>query len=1362
MFEPVNPKQNFPELEDSITAFWKEHNIFEKSVQQRDPANSYVFYDGPPFITGLPHYGHLLGSIAKDVVPRYQTMRGKRVERVWGWDCHGMPIETKVEKELGIKNRREVEEFGIDKFIEQCYTYTRNTSAEWQWYIDKIGRWVDFNNSYKTMDQDYMESVMWNFKQLYDKNLIYEGIRTSLYDTVLGTPISNFEIAMDNSYMDVEDPAITVRFPVISEGRFNGKSILAWTTTPWTLPANKALVIDPQEDYTLYRVTRSDSEIERAWLLSQLPEDAKKLKKSQITQAYLEDYRDESGLELKDVRIRKLDDSYTFTRKYYAGDKSATGSLIEKTDELTKDEYVELIKKSTKKVVKTRYYLPLENDLTAEIDVYQNNLQGLIVAEVEFPSPRMANEFAAPAWFGKEVTDSPGVHPPQIADMTIEQVNAINEKHVQKTHDYTEAARVDEVILAEKRAETVLAGMDAEAVETFKGTKLLGLSYEPPFDFIASGPNDHKVYAYEGMVHMKEGVGIVHSAPGFGDIDTEMGLANNLDIAADVISDEGKYTEAVPRWQGIYIKEADDLILADLKERSLLFKSERITHRYPFSPRSGVPLIHKAQHSWFISIKDIRDDLLRFNEQINWVPDHLKYGRFAKGIETAPDWGISRTRFWGTPLPVWQLEEKGTVVERKVIGSRDELREHSTQKITKVVFVRHASRDKSAADGKLNDEGWAQVESFNTTMKDEAFDLIVASDTRRAQQTVEELAQMQGKEVLTEDVFGTIPMREEYERIEADLLEKHPEAKWISDIAEEDLRAAYKQIIKQTEDGLSEFLKAHEGKYILVATHGERIAIIRHIVEGRNLKETLAMDVPYTGTVTMFFVGDRMLDLHRPMIDDITLKGEKGELKRVAEVLDVWMDSASMPYAQKHYPFENKEQFEASYPADYIVEYIGQTRAWFYVMHVLSTALMQKPSFKNVVTTGIIFGTDGRKMSKSYGNYPDPRGVLEQYGAESLRLYLMGSPIMVGDDMLINEQGLVEQMKSFILPLWNSYSFFVTYANMHNWVPADNLAVDDENSDEEITDTVPFKTIESKLDQWIIARLQLAVRDVRIRMDEYNLPAAVRELPEFLSDLSKWYIRRSRDRFADGDQQALDTLYFVLTEFTKLIAPFTPFLAEAMYGNLVTGKVLDASESVHLTDYPEVDVELLEQSDKLMMQMQHVRDVVALGQALRVKHGVKVRQPLSELEVKSDSEPSRDYEFEAWMKELVQDELNVKTVDEEKEITAAPGWETAAHEQSNIQIAMDFNLTEELKREGTMREFVRLVQNLRKKSGFDMGETLQMDVATEDRDMLIVLDLLKADIEAGTGAVVSVSKDSTDGWKTIEVNGAHVSVNLRR
>ncbi|HRP50988.1 MAG TPA: class I tRNA ligase family protein [Candidatus Dojkabacteria bacterium] len=1293
MFKPVNPKQNFPELEGEITKFWKENKIFEKSVENRSAKNSYIFYDGPPFITGTPHYGSLLPSIAKDVIPRYQTMRGKRVERVWGWDCHGLPIENKVEKKLGIKNRREIEKYGIDRFIDECYNYTRETSAEWKWYIDKIGRWVDMDNAYRTMDQDYMETVMWVFKQLHEKDLIYKGMRTSLYCTRCGTPVSNFEIAMDNSYADMEDPAVTIKFPVTTPGEFSDSSILAWTTTPWTLPSNKALVIDPEETYIKAKVQKLTIELEQSWQVKELPENLKKLKRSEITQAYLEDYIDENGIKPRDARIRRIDSKFEFTTKYYAGKSTETGQLIEKTKEITKEEYIELIKQTKAKVVKTRYYYPLEDGLTAEIDVYRNQHEGVNFVEVEFSSLKKLQNFKKPEWFGKEVTDCDACFPKYMADKSSERILSEIDTYVQAEHNYEENVQTDNVILAKKRAEYALENIDYEIVEEFEGKKLLGLKYRPPFDYYKTEKGEHQVYGFPGMVHMEEGTGIVHSAPGFGDIDTEMGQEYGLSIAM-TINDEGKYLPQVKDFVGLYVKDADQPIIENLKSRDILFKVEKIVHRYPYCWRCETPLIHKAQPSWFIDIEKIRKDLLKNNEDINWVPKHLKHGRFKKGIEVAPDWGISRTRYWATPMPVWQREEEGQILETKVIGSRDELREHANQPITKITFVRHGNKSQDdSLDPGMTDLGHQQAKELAKKLSKEKFDVIISSPKKRTLQTAEYIKEALGQEFIEDNLFTSLTDgdgREFYRQIK-----KQHNVEYLHELPESILREKIFPVLTPLKENFEQLLKKFEGKNILIISHSGKIKFLEHIIEGSNLRAVLTSKIKEAGTYTAYFHGTDLLDLHRPKIDQITLKGKTGELTRVKEVLDVWMDSASMPYASKHYPFENKQMLEENYPADFIVEYIAQTRAWFYVMHVISTALLNQPSFKNVITTGVIFGTDGRKMSKSYGNYPDPRDVLENYGAETLRMYLMGSKIMLGEDMNFDEDALKEQYKTFLLPLWNSYSFFVTYANIHNWEPSGKLDSKDQ------------------LDKWIVAKLDETKSHFIKAMDSYNIPSAVKLLPEFIDILSRWYIRRSRSRFAQGSEDALSTLHYILVEFTKLSASVVPFVSEEIFQNLQNDNQF---ESVHLSDLEKPKKSTLENNASLLQKMELVREISTLGQSLRVQNNLKVRQPLQSVEIYLQDKNLATEGDMGWMNEIVKDELNVKQV---KFVNKKPENELLVSSGLNdtLFVGLDSKLTPELEAEGILRELTRQIQSQRKKLGLNMGDKIDLTIQTDDKKL---------------------------------------------
>lgn len=1290
MFKLVNPKQNFPELEERITKFWKENKIFEKSVQNRNIDNRYIFYDGPPFITGTPHYGSLLPSIAKDVVPRFHTMRGKRVERVWGWDCHGLPIENKVEKKLDIKNRREIEKFGIQRFIDECYSYTRDTSAEWKWYIDKIGRWVDMENAYRTMDQDYMETVMWVFKELHEKELIYKGVRTSLFCTRCGTPVSNFEIAMDNSYSDMNDPAVTIKFPVTTPGKFQGSSILAWTTTPWTLPSNKALVVDPEETYIQAKIQKLTIELEQAYLVNTLPEDLKKLKKSEITQAYIDDYIDEFGVEPRDARVRRIDDKYEFTVKYYAGKDSETGQLIEKTKNITKDEYIEKIKTSKTKIVKTRYYYPLEDGLTAEIDVYRNQYEGINIVEVEFSSLSKLKNFKKPSWFGNEVTDCDACWPKYIADRSSEELVSELQKYEQTPHHYEESVQTETVILAKKRAEYALKDIDFEIISEFKGKELLGMTYTPPFSYFPTEKGEHQVYNFTDMVHMEEGTGIVHSAPGFGDIDTEMGQKYGLSIAMS-INDEGKFLPIIADYQGIFIKEADPIILENLRSRDLLFKSERIIHRYPYCWRCETPLIHKAQPSWFINVEKLKPNLLKNNDEINWIPSHLKKGRFKKGIEMAPDWGISRTRFWATPMPVWQREENGITVETKVIGSRDELRENAVQKITKLTFLNNNKEIK----GNKSDDSSTSIKFLEA-----------------------------------ESLFNTNALLKKYSVDD------------LPSIPENDLKTELATTLETLKNFLLKLNKDYEGKEISINSDELTMKFVKHILEGQRLTSLLQSEVKPGQSFIFFLHNNQLLDLHRPKIDNITLKGKTGELSRVKEVLDVWLDSASMPYASKHYPFENKQVLEENYPADFIVEYIAQTRAWFYVMHVISTGLLNKPSFTNVITTGVISGTDGRKMSKSYGNYPDPREVLESYGAESLRLYLMGSKVMVGEDMNFDEEGLKEQYKTFLLPLWNCYSFFVTYATIHNWEP----------------DSTNTKS-QDPLDKWIQAQLDLSKKIFINEMEKYNIPLAVKVLPEFIDTLSRWYIRRSRDRFNSGSKEALETLYTVLVEFSKLSASIVPFVSEDIYQNLSHSFGKNSIESVHLTDLKDPSKIDLKNNELLLLDMNIVRNIATLGQSLRVSNNLKLRQPLSKVQIYTKVDLKIDDKNIKWMEEIIKDELNVKDVSFVSKAPSGKHWVTTNQIDGTLSVSLFTKLSLELEQEGLLRELSRKIQDQRKQRGLKMGDKINIILGTKDRLLIETVEAHREEFSKSVNATSVEFKQSTESIE-LNVNGINVQLTI--
>jgi len=807
----IDPTKTLQQLEDETIQYWKENKIFEKSVEQRPENNPYTFVDGPPFVSGMPHYGHLLTSVPKDMIPRYWTMKGKRVRRVWGWDCHGLPIEAKVNQKLKVKTAKEVEErIGVAKYIAECRNYVQGHAAEWRWYIDKIGRWVDLDNAYYTMSTDYMESVIWAFKKIYDKGLIYTGKRVSLYSTDTQTPVSQFEVAMDpDNYQDVDDLSIFVKFkldvsshksllaklPAVAKDRCASESvhIVAWTTTPWTIPANFALAVNKNIDYVLVE--------------------------------------------------------------------------------------------------------------------YENML--LIVAK-----ERLQYTF--------------------------------NQDHI----------GLDE-------------GNVVRIVAEFKGSELEGLSYEPVYNFYSSQKTDNDYHVYlSDDVMIGEGTGVLHIAPAYGEVDFQLGKNHNLSDFSD-IDEEGNMT--IEPWKGIYLRKASPQIAENLQEIGALLRSEVYRHRLPFY-RGDNPLIYVAQDAYFINVQKIKDRMLELNENINWIPDHIKTNRFANTLTTSPDWCISRNRFWATIMPVWKNQD-GDVL---VMGSIEEMTQYTDQ------------------------------------------------------------------------------------------------------------------IEKKTENGN-----------------------------------------------TKYYFDGKPMDLHRDVCDQIILNKDGKKYTRIPEVLDCWMDSGSAPFAEHHYPFENKERFEKSMPADFIIEYVGQVRAWFNVLHRISSILFDRHTFSNVICHGVMAGTDGRKMSKSYGNYPDPKMVLEKYGADALRLNFAINPIFVGEDMNINENDIADQVKSVLNIFWNSYKYYKTYAAANNF---------DLNLEAPLG-TAPYRAEpeDTLLDSWIKIRLQETIGEISAGIEEYNIPRSARPIRLFIDDLSTWYIRRSRNRFASGDKHAIETLGRLLVGFARSAAPIIPFITESVF-----------------------------------------------------------------------------------------------------------------------------------------------------------------------------------------------------------------------
>ena len=994
MYKPVSNKVDFSAVEKEVLRFWEENDTFEKSQELRRDSEEFVFYDGPPFATGLPHYGHLLAGTIKDIIPRYQTMNGKYVERRFGWDCHGLPVEYEVEQTLKISGKKEIEDLGVDVFNEQCRSIVLRYTQEWREVVTRMGRWVDFDNDYKTMDPKYMESIWWVFNSLWKQGLIYEGQKILPYCPRCATPLSNFET--NQGYRDVRDPAITVRFKLSGE---ENTYILAWTTTPWTLPSNMGLAVGENITY---------------------------------------------------VKVKDGDDVYI----------------------MAKD----------------------------RLPFYYKNAEDYSI-EAELP-----------------------------------------------------------------------------------GAELAGTRYEPLFPYFAEKADQGAFKVCIGdFVSTEDGTGIVHIAPGFGEDDARLGAAEGLPAVCPIDA-ECCFTAEISDYAGRKVKDADKDIIARLKAEKKLVHRGTVEHSYPHCWRCDTALIYRGISTWFVRVEEIKKRLLDANSQIHWVPGHLKNGRFGKWLEGARDWAISRNRYWGAPLPIWRSADGQEMV---CVGS------------------------------------------------------------------IEELEKLSGRKVE---------------------------------------------------------------------------------------------------------------DLHKHFVDEITIpsKEGRGDLRRVPEVLDCWFESGAMPYAQAHYPFENKERFEAHFPADFIAEGLDQTRGWFYTLTILAVALFDRPAFRNVVVNGLILAEDGKKMSKRLKNYPDPSYIIETYGADALRLYMLNSPVVRGESLRFSEEGVKQSLRHLIIPLWNSYSFFVTYANIDNWSTEKMLALPPSSN---------------RLDRWIRSSLETLIADVTAAMESYDLQKAVRPFVQFIENLTNWYIRRSRRRFwksqdDDDKNQAYQTLNYVLLQLSKIAAPFIPFVSEEIFRNLRSD---DMPESVHLCDFPVADDS--NRDTALEAEMEAVMSIVSMGRLLRTEHSLKVRQPLAKLHVVSGNREL--IEKLSSYSDIIRDELNVKEVvfgDNESELANLKGkadfrrlgprfgrnmkqvaaaiaaldhdalavlagggaieieidGETAELQSGDVIIeripleglvvasegslitALETELTPELVSEGLAREFVSRIQNTRKQAGLDVTQRIAIVYKADD------------------------------------------------
>ncbi len=1060
MFREVKRDESFPSLEERVLDLWDRDHSFEKSLSKDQNNETFNFYDGPPFATGLPHYGHLLAGTIKDIVPRYWTMKGKTVPRRFGWDCHGLPIESLIQNELELAGVAEIRAFGEDRFNESCRGAVLKYTGEWRKTVRRMGRWVDFDRDYKTMDTPFMESVWWVFKQCFDKGLIYQGYRIQPYSPALATPLSNFET--NQGYKDRQDPSLTLIFPIVSDNsRFKDTSILVWTTTPWTLPSNFAIAVGPDMEYSL--VSYEDKKL---WVA------------------------------------------------------------------------------------------------TSRIQAYFK---------------------------------------------------------------------------------------EAKVIDSCKGSDLLGLHYEPLFRFSDAYATKeelekrYQIYPAD-FVSTEDGAGAVHIAPSFGEEDFQLGASLGLGLF-DPLNEEGRFTSKVPLWEGQGAKDADKSIIAFLKEQGRIFKHDTLVHSYPHCWRTGVPLLYRALKTWFLKIdgeltnaegetKTLKQWMIDSNQQINWVPDHIKNGRFGKWLENARDWNISRNRFWGTPLPVW-LSEDGEMI---AVGSIQELEELS---------------------------------------------------------------------------------------------------------------------------------------------------------------------------------GVKLNDLHKHFVDPVVIKKDGKEFRRTSEVFDCWFESGSMPYAQNHYPFENKEMVEASFPADFIAEGLDQTRGWFYTLSVLSNALFQKPAFKNVIVNGIILAENGQKMSKSLRNYPDPNELIGRTGADAIRLFMINSAALKAEDLRFSEEGVKNIVKQVMLPLWNAVSFFISNHNADaakgqlDWKPGQTLHS------------------ENELDRWMLAVLQDLSEKVEQEMAAYRLYNVVPAIISAVDDLTNWYVRRSRRRFwksdNDGDKNAAyATMYKILVDFSKILAPFLPLLSEEIYQLLVREINPNAPVSVHLCEFPSADESL---KDALLVErIAMVRGMVEMGRIIRATNNVKNRMPIASMTVVPHG--SIEKEVAENMQDLILEELNVremKFLDDETalvKLSAKPNFlgikakgpefsknmkdiqnklanlnaneirdlqdgktiefpfgcvgkdcllihrivpeGMAVEANAHFTVALDLTVTEELKRACIARELVNRIQNRRKDEDYAISDKITITLYSLSETFKKAVEENLSYIMGETQAIDLVWAPSDDGLSSNDADGEPFSFSTRR
>ncbi|MFH1423873.1 MAG: class I tRNA ligase family protein [Candidatus Nealsonbacteria bacterium] len=1067
----------FPNLEKKILEDWKKSKVFEKSLRQRAKARDFVFYEGPPTANGKPGIHHVLARIYKDIICRYKTMRGFLVLRKAGWDTHGLPVELEVEKKLGLKNKKDIEKYGIAEFNKKCRESVWQYKDEFEKLTERIGYWLDMEHPYVTYENNYIESVWWAIKQIYQKGLLYKDYKVVPYCPRCGTSLSSHEVAQ--GYKKIKELSVYAKFEIAP-----ATYLLIWTTTPWTLPGNVAVAVNPKITYV----------------------------KTQI-----------------------------------------------------------------------------------------NN---------------------------------------------------------------------ETFVLAKERA--AVLGEDCKIIEEFKGDKLVGIKYKPLFGEVRPPKEVEPRVIAADFVSIEDGTGLVHIAPAFGEDDMTVARKNDLPVVMNV-DEEGKFKPEVKNWAGIFVKDADPLIIKNLQERGLLFKEELYEHDYPFCWRCKSALLYYAKESWFINMQKVKSALIKNNEKINWLPAHLKEGRFGEWLKEVKDWAFSRERYWGTPLPIWQCQK---CAHREVIGGREDL---LNQQFTnnKYFIMRHgeaAMNTKNLAScwpekvhNPLTKKGEAEVLKTAHLLKN--IDFIISSDVLRTKQTAEIVAQKIGAEIIFDERIRELNV--------GTFNGKKPKLVW--DYLNQgenfvETKISQGESLLDVQKRMLNFLEATDKKYqnknILIVSHELPISILEGSLRGIALRDILIGRKENKGAKIK--TGERReikfnilprnekmeLDFHRPYIDEVKFRCSEcsGIMQRVPELIDVWFDSGSMPFAQLHYPFDGKK---IQFPADYISEAIDQTRGWFYTLLAIATLLDMGAPYKNVVSLGHVLDEKGEKMSKSKGNVVDPWYVADKYGVDAIRwyFYTVNQP---GEVKMFSEKELQESLRKFIMTYWNSFVFFETY-----------------RSKSKIKNQKPKHV----LDKWIISKLNGLIREVTKDLDRYDMTTAARAIEDFtVNNLSLWYIRRSRKRF----QEAQSTLSFALLTLSKLTAPFVPFLSEEIYRRVKEVKPLS---SVHLENWPKPDLKLI--NKKLEREMEEVRKVVASALSERAKAGIKVRQPLQKLTLRrgSGQKISKD------LLELIKEEINVKEIVFGKELK------------------LDTEITPELKEEGTIRDVIRQIQEMRKKAGLKPQDKISVRYA---------------------------------------------------